>query len=153
MPIKIFFCYAREDNALLNKLKAHLGPLQRQGLIEIWHDHEISAGTEWGQEITRRLDSAQIILLLISPDFIKSDYCYGIEMKRALERHKRDEAKVISVLLRPVFWHGGPPGELQALPTLPTDGRPVTSADWHDLDTALQDVTLGIHKVVEQLTS
>ncbi len=87
MPVKIFFCYAHKDEALLKKLKAHLRPLQRQGLIDVWYDREISAGTEWEHEISQHLDEAQIILLLVSPDFMNSDYCYGTEMKRAMERH------------------------------------------------------------------
>src|SRR5260221_6405613 len=150
MPITIFFCNAREDEALLNKLKTHLRPLQRQGLIDVWYDRNISAGTEWEQEINQHLNSAQIVLLLVSPDFMDSDYCYSIEMKRALERHARGEARVIPVILRYVDWHGEPLGKLQALPT---DGKPVRGPDWYDLDRALYDVTAGIRKVVEQLTA
>ena len=82
MPVKIFFCYAHEDEQLLKKLKSHLIPLQRQGLIDVWHDRDISAGTDWGQRIKEQLNDAQIILLLVSPDFMVSDYCYGIEMQR-----------------------------------------------------------------------
>ena len=148
MPVNIFFCYAREDEILLNKLKSHLRPLQRQGLINVWHDRNISAGTEWEQAINEHLNAAQIVLLLVSPDFMDSDYCYSIEMARALERHGRGEAKVVPIILRPVYWQGEPLGKLQALPT---DGKPVTSATWHDLDSALYDVTTGIHKVVTQL--
>lgn len=150
MPVTIFFCYAREDEALLTKLKAHLRPLQRQGLIDVWHDRDISAGTAWEQEINRHLNTAQIILLLVSPDFMNSDYCYGIEMKRALERHKRGEARVIPIILRPTYWNGGPLGTLQALPK---DGRPVTSSFWDDQDAAFYNVTEGIFKVVKQLAA
>jgi hypothetical protein len=150
MPVTIFFCYAREDETLLNKLKSHLRPLQRQGLIDVWYDRDISAGTEWEQEIKQHLNSAQIVLLLVSPDFMDSDYCYSIEMKRALERHARGDAKVIPIILRHVDWHGEPLGKLQALPT---DGKPVKGPDWYDLDSALYDVTAGIRKVVEQLTA
>src|SRR5262249_50735632 len=102
MPITIFFCYAREDEALLNKLKALLRPLQRQSIIDVWYDRDISAGTEWEQEIDRYLNAARIILLLVSPDFMNSDYCYSIEMKRAVERHERKEARVIPVILHHV---------------------------------------------------
>jgi TIR domain len=97
MSINILFCYAREDELFLNQLKAHLKPLQRRGLIEVWHDRDISAGMEWEREISQHLNTAQIILLLISPDFMNSDYCYGVEMKRALERHERKEAQVIPI--------------------------------------------------------
>ena len=94
MVVKIFFCYAHEDERLLNKLKSHLSPLRRQGLIEIWHDRDIRAGLEWEKEINKHLNVADIILLLISPDFMDSDYCYGKEMQRALERDQRGEARL-----------------------------------------------------------
>ena len=150
MPVKIFFCYAREDEPLLNKLKTHLRPLQREGLIEVWYDRDISAGTEWETEIKERLNAAQIVLLLVSPDFMDSDYCYSIEMKKALERRARGEAEVIPVILRHVYWHGEPLGRLQALPK---DGKPVTDPDWYNLDRAFYDVATGIRIVVEKLTS
>src|SRR5947209_9429655 len=104
MPINIFICYARKDEILLNKLKAHLMSLHLAGLIDIWHDREISAGTEWQREIDQQLNSAQIILLLVSPDFMSSPYCYSVEMKRALERQEQREARVIPVILRPLYW-------------------------------------------------
>src|SRR6266480_4157652 len=147
MPVKIFFCYAHEDEQLLNKLKNHLFPLKRTGLIDIWHDRDISAGTDWEQQIKSQLNQAQIILLLVSPDFMVSDYCYGIEMQRALERHDLGEARVIPIILRHVYWQGML-GRLQALPT---DARPIKS--WPDLDEALYNVTEGIRKVIEEITS
>jgi WD40 repeat protein len=150
MPVKIFFCYAHEDEALLNKLKTHLRPLQRQGLIDVWHDSDISAGTEWQQEISKHLNEAQIILLLVSSDFVSSDYAYGIEMVRAIERHERGEARVIPIILRPVYWQKAPFGKLQALPK---DANPVTSPSWHDQDEAFLSVTEGIRKAVEELSS
>src|SRR6266699_3887103 len=146
MGVKIFFCYAREDEPLLNDLKAHLRPLQYQGLIDVWHDREISAGAEWEQEIHKHLNEAQIILLLISPAFMNSDYCYGIEMKKAVERHNQHEAQVIPIILRHVYWQAVL-GNLQALPT---DARPVKS--WPDQDEAFYRVTEGIRKAVELLT-
>ncbi len=145
MAVKIFFCYAREDEPLLEKLKIQLSPLKREGLIDIWYDRDISAGAEWEQEIREHLTTAQIILLLISPDFIASDYCYGIEMTRALERHQRGQARVIPIILRPVHWRGML-GNLQALPT---DGKPVKS--WSDLDEAFYNVAEGIRIVIERL--
>jgi hypothetical protein len=145
MSVSIFFCYAHEDEALLKKLKAHLIPLQRQRVIDLWHDRDISAGTEWEQEISHHLNAAQIILLLVSPDFMASDYCYGIEMKRALERHQRGEARVIPIILRHVYWQG----ILGTLQALPTDAKTVKS--WLDPDEAFFEVTEGIRKVVEGL--
>ena len=148
MPVTIFCCYAHEDEQLLNKLKTHLKPMQRQGLIDVWHDRDISAGMEWEREIDTHLNTAQIILLLVSPDFINSDYCYCIEMKRAIERHTRYEARVIPIILRPVYWQGVPFGKLQALPK---DAKPVT--DWRNREKALFNVAEGIRKVVEEQLS
>jgi len=144
-PKQIFFCYAHEDEPLLNELKKHLQPLQRQKLISTWHDRDISAGTEWEQKINQHLDTAEIILLLVSPDFMASDYCYDIEMKRAIERHERGEAKVIPIILRPVYWQGAPFGRLQALPK---DAKAVMSSDWHNQDEAFFDVADSIRKVI-----
>src|SRR5205085_12062076 len=93
--------------------------------------------------ISQQLNTAHIILLLISPDFMNSDYCYGIEMKRALERHENGDAYVVPIILRYVYWQGEPLGKLQALPT---DAKPVKS--WPDQDEALYNVTEGIRKVV-----
>ncbi len=150
MPVKIFFCYAHKDERLLNKLKAHLRPLQRQGLIDVWHDRDISAGTEWERVIGEQLNAADIILLLISPDFMNSDYCYSFEMKRAIERHESGHAYVIPIILRSVYWKDAPFSKLQALPK---DARPVTGRGWHNIDEALADVAHGIQKVVEEIPS
>jgi tetratricopeptide (TPR) repeat protein len=147
MPVKIFFCYAHEDEALLNQLKRHLIPLQRQGLIDVWYDRDINAGTEWEQEIKEHLNTAQIILLLVSPDFMASDYCYGVEMRRALERHEQKEARVIPVILRPVYWQIPTLHKLQALPS---DAKPVVSSSWHYQDEAFFNVTEGIRVVVDE---
>lgn len=148
MPVKIFFCYAHEDETLVNKLKTHLKLLQRQGLIDVWHDRDISAGMEWEREINTHLNTAQIILLLVSPDFINSDYCYCIEMKHAIERHIRFEARVIPIILRHVYWQGAPFGKLQALPK---DAKPVT--DWRNREKAVFNVAEGIRKAVEEQLS
>ncbi len=148
MSVKIFFCYAHEDESLLLKLKIHLSPLQREGLIWLWHDRDISAGEEWDKEIDKHLNTAQIILLLVSPDFMNSEYCFGIEMKRAIERHKNDEARVIPIILRPAAWEGVL-GNLQALPK---DGRPVKSRHWHNMDEAFSDITQGIRRTINALS-
>ncbi len=147
MAVKIFFCYAHEDEALLKRLKTHLRPLQREGLIDIWCDRDISPGADWEREITQELNTAQIIILLVSPDFMESDYCYSIEMRQAMERHERGETHVLPVILRPVYWQGTL-GKLQALPT---DARPVTDPDWHNLDRAFFDIAESIRKITGDL--
>lgn len=147
MAIKIFCCYAHEDEALLNKLRAQLRPLEREGLIELWHDRDISAGTEWEREIDTCLNTAGIILLLVSPDFMNSDYCYSIEMKRALEGHERGKACVIPIILRPIDLKGAPFEKLQVLPT---NAKAITS--WRNRDKAFLDVEEGIRKDIQQMT-
>ena len=152
--IEVFCCYAHEDERLLDELKKHISPLQRRQSINVWHDRDISAGTEWKQKIARRLDEAHIILLLISPDFIHSEYCYSTEMKRALERHERGEARVIPVILRPIDgWERIPPGNIQLgeLQALPKNAKPVTR--WKNHDEAWKDVTEGIGRVANELAN
>ncbi len=143
----IFISYSREDEAFCRELENHLQTMKRQQLIEVWHDRNISAGTNWVQQINEYLNTADIILLLISPDFLASDYCYSVEMQRALERHKAKTAQVIPIILRPVKWEGTPFGILQALPT---DGKPVT--EWSTRDNAFRDVAEGIERVIRQMT-
>lgn len=147
--VKIFFCYAHEDAALLDQLKQHLKPLQRQGIFDMWYDQDISAGTEWKREIDKHLNAADIILLLISPDFISSEYCYSVEMKRALERHEQREARVVPIILRHIHWEVQPLYRLQALPK---DALPVISSAWHDPDAAFYDVVEGILKVFAEIS-
>ena len=149
MPVTIFFCYAHEDEHLLNKLKAQLRPLQRRNVIDVWYDRNISAGTEWEHDIDQHLNSAQIILLLVSPDFMNSDYCYGIEMQRALERHERKEAVVIPIILRHVYWQE----EFGKLQVLPTDAKPVIDRHWHSIDEAFLDIVDGIRKVIAKIAA
>jgi TIR domain len=147
-PVEIFCCYARQDKSHLDRLKKHLVPLQRQGLITIWNDADISPGTDWKKEIKKHLNTAQIILLLVSPDFMASDYCYSVEMKRAMERHEWDEARVIPIILRPIDWEWAPFGKLQALPA---NAHRIRSDYWRTIDHALYDVVKGIRKVIEEL--
>jgi TIR domain len=145
-PVSIFISYAHKDEPLRKQLETHLSLLQRQGLVSTWQDRRITAGTDWAQEIDEHLKSAAMILLLISADFLASDYCYGIEMQCALDRNKAGQARVIPVLLRAVDWKGAP---FQHLQGLPTDARPVTT--WPDRDAAWADVAAGIRRVIEEL--
>lgn len=144
--IKIFFSYAHEDEPLRDELEKQLSLLKRMGQVEEWHDRRIVAGADWATVIDERLNSAHIILLLVSADFIASDYCYGVELKRALERHEAGEARVIPVLLRAVDWAAAPFNKLQALPT---GARPVTS--WANRDEAFTDIVKGIRAALAEL--
>ena len=144
--IEIFLCYARKDERLLKELESHLGALQRQNYFDFWHDREIMPGKERALEIDKHLSTAKIILLLVSHHFMNSDYCYLDQMKPALERHERGEARVIPVILRPVYWQNAPFSKLQALPT---NGKPITK--WQNRDEAFFDVAEGIRKTIDEL--
>ena len=147
--IEVFFSYAHEDEPLREKLVKALAVLKRQGVIRDWHDRQITAGTELNGAIDEHLNSAGVILLLVSPDFIASDYCYDTEMTRALERHDRGEARVIPVILRPTEgWQGAatPFGKLLAVPT---DGKAVTL--WPNQDEAFADIARQIRRAVKEL--
>lgn len=141
----LFFSYATQDRALRDKLEEHLSNLKYRGLITTWHEREITAGKEVKQQIDIHFDKAQIILLLISASFMASDYCYGVEMERALTRQKQGEARVIPILLRPVLFTGAP---FAMFKMLPTNGKPVVN--WRNRDSAFVDIALGIERVIEE---
>jgi TPR repeat protein len=144
-PLKIFYSYAHTDEEFRDGLDNHLRLLQRQGLISAWHDRKIGAGTEWREQIDQHLRSADLVFLLVSADFLASDYCFDIELQCALDRHKAGEAVVIPVIVRPVDWSGAPFAELQALPR---DGKAISS--WSDRDDALMNVARAVRSIVQQ---
>lgn len=141
----VFFSYSHKDEALRDQLETHLALLKNQGLIESWHDRRISAGSEVDESISAAMERANVILLLVSADFMASAYCYSREMKRAMERHEAREARVIPVILRDCDWHTAPFGKLLAAPR---DGKPVTL--WSDIDQAMADVAKQIRRIVEE---
>ncbi|MBV9706862.1 MAG: toll/interleukin-1 receptor domain-containing protein [Chloroflexi bacterium] len=140
---KIFLSYAHQDVPLVEQLKKYLSPLEQDGSIYICDAYDINAGTEQEHETAQNLNSADIILLMVSPEFLDSDYCYSPEMRRAIERHERGEARVIPVILRPVYYQRTPFGRLQ---TLPTNGHPIVASNWKSLDDAFLDVAEGIRR-------
>ena len=146
--LEVFFSYSHKDERLRDNLANHLSQLKHEGLIRDWHDRRISAGTEWDGQISRHLNSAHIILLLVSSDFLASSYCHDVEVKRAMEQHEAGGVRVIPVILRPCDWHSAPFGKLQALPK---DGRAITS--WSNRDTAFTDVAKGIRLAVNELVA
>ena len=131
----LFFSYSHKDEALRDRLETHLAMLKLQGAISTWHDRRITAGDNFGQQIDENLERADVILLLISPDFIASDYCHEVEMQRALARNAEGAARVIPVILRPCDWMHPPLSNLLAAPT---DGKPIVK--WPNEDEAFVDV-------------
>jgi hypothetical protein len=148
VPVKVLLSYAHRDERLRVELDKHLSALRRSPLIDVWHDQKIIPGSDFNHEIFQHLESADLVLLLISPDFVDSDYCYQREMRSALRRHAKGQARVIPIILRPVDWLRTPIGRLLALPR---DGKPVTS--WHRRDEALLDVAKGVRIAVEEIGS
>lgn len=125
----LVFSYSHADEALRNELEKHLSPLKRMGRISTWHDRCIIPGEVFEHKIDQYFSEADIVLLLISSDFIASDYCYQVEMENAMERHRRGEAIVIPVILRECAWHQLPFGKILAATV---DGKPITKFASHD---------------------
>ncbi len=149
MSLSVFISYAHEDEALLRELENHLAMLRNQGIITTWNDRNISAGTEWEREIDMYLNSAQLILLLISANFLASPYCYSIELKRAIERHNAGEVRVIPIILRSADWKNAPFGKLQALPR---SGKPIVGQGGRSgRDRAFLEVIFGIREAIETM--
>lgn len=144
--VELFYSYAHEDETFRKKLEKHLSVLKNQGVIREWHDRKIVAGSDWEEQIDGHLNSSRIILLLVSSDFLASNYITSVEVTRAMERHEAGEARVVPVILRPCLWDGTPFAKLQGLPK---DGKPVT--EWSNRENAFSDIARGIRSVVEEL--
>ena len=147
MPFSVFISYSHRDRELRQELETHLSNLKRQNVITSWFDGDISPGTEWESQIIEHLNTDQILLLLISADFLASDFCYSIEMTQAIARHDADQARVLPIILRPCDWRGAPFAKLQVLPA---DGKAVTR--WPTHDEAFEDIVQGIRQAIEDLT-
>ena len=109
--IRIFVSYSHKDENLRQELETHLSGLRNERIVSVWDDRRIESGEEIEKEIDRHLEEADIVLLLVSPDFLASSYCYDREMRRAMERHEQRDARVVPVILRPCDWHGAPFGK------------------------------------------
>ena len=144
--ISLFYSYSHVDEALRDELEKHLKLLQRQHVIDTWHDRKIISGTEWDKVINKNLDTADIILLLISSDFLASDYCWDIEIQRAMQRHEEKSAVVIPVLLRPCDTSNA---DFMKLQGLPKNFKPVIT--WTNLDEAFTDIAKGIRAAAEEI--
>lgn len=142
----LFFSYAHEDESLRDLLEVHLTSLKREGILTTWHDRRIIAGQPLDNAISTNLENADIILLLISPYFIASDYCFDIEMKRAIEKHNEGNAFVIPVILEPCNWHSMPFGNLMAVPK---DGKAVSK--YPNIHDAFLEITLAVKDAASKL--
>jgi TIR domain len=142
-PITIFCSYTRADESYKNALKTALAVPIRNGEISLWHDRLIEPGEEWDDEIKAQLNSADIILLMVSADFFASDYCQRVEVQTALDRHRDGTARVIPIICRKVLWNRS---GLEILQALPTDAKPIKS--WTDSDEAYFNIAQGLQRVI-----
>ena len=126
-PRKLFYSYSHKDESLRDELDAHLTLLKREGFISDWHDRKIRAGDDWGRAISDNLNSADVILFLVSPHFLASTYCRDVEVARAMERHHNGEATVVPIILKPCVWMTK---DFAKLEPLPKTGRPIS--EWPD---------------------
>jgi hypothetical protein len=144
MAIRLFCSYSHKDEHWKNRLETHFAPLKHSNLIEFWHDQKIPPGDTWQAEIDQNINTADIIVLLISADFLASDYCFNYELKIALERRCVSKTLVIPIILRPCDWKSTPIGALQALPK---DGKPVS--EYPDEDQAFNEITTKFRQIIE----
>jgi TIR domain len=145
-PLQVFISYSHADKKYLEDLQKHLSILKRLKVIDSWIDQEIKAGDHWDKKISEKMDSANIFLLLVSSDFISSNYCYDVELDVALDRDARKEARVIPVILRNCLWKESRLGHLQALPP---EGKPISA--WDDVDSAMTAVAKGILDIATEI--
>lgn len=144
--IRIFFSYSHQDEVMRNELEVHLAVLKREGTVDTWYDRRITAGNDFAGVIDENIEVANIILLLVSPYFLASDYCHDIELKRALEKHQEGSARIIPIILDPCDWLHTP---LKDLLAVPQDGKPVSKyPNKHD---AFFEVVNQIRKVVQEM--
>ena len=141
---KVFLSYAHADEAFKNELVKHLAPLRRRGAISVWHDRRLVPGAPLDATISAELEAADLVLMLISVDFVDSDYCWDKEMTRALERHEAGEARAISILCRPCRFKDLP---FARFVMTPTDAKPIST--WTDRDAAWVDVVAAIERAIE----
>jgi hypothetical protein len=153
--IQVFCSYSHKDKALLEELRAHLSPLERAEVIEVWTDGLIEAGQEWEEEIYAKLEAADVVLLLVSAYFVASDFCYSKELKRALDRARQEQTRVIPIRVRPVALGGTP---LEGIQALPPEAKPITSygdphEGWAEVSEHLREIVVALQERQAQIPS
>lgn len=143
MAPTIFISHADTDATQCTQLENHLTSMSRAGLIRVWHRRMVPPGEDTGAATRKELDAAEIILLLVSPEFVSTESC-NVEVNRAMARHDAGEARVVPILLRSVDVRGMP---FASLSFLPKDRRPIGRAA--DPDEAWEQVTAAIRSIIE----
>jgi len=143
--MRAFISYSHHDADALKRLHVHLSSLRREGRIEEWFDREILAGDVIDAEISKELEAADLFLLLVSPDFIASDYCVEREMQLALQRHEAGEARVVPIIVEPCDWMSMQ--SLRRLKALPEDAVPIS--DWANANTAYLNIVQELRRITD----
>ena len=142
--MKIFFSYSHKDEAVLERLRTHLAPLRREGRLDEWFDRDIQAGGDIDAEITENLETADLFVLLISPDFLDSEYCVEKEMNRANQRRLNGDAEIVPIILEPCDWQNT---FLKDLKVLPKDGQPISK--WKNKNDAYLDIVQNLRQILD----
>lgn len=143
---RVFVSYARVDEQYRHRLAVHLAPLVRDGLIDVWCDQAVAAGSDWERDIRHQLATADIVILLVTPDFVASSYCFEVELPEVLRRNEQEGLRVLPVLVKSVDLANLPIGKFQSLPT---DLRPISA--WRDADEAWLQVARGVRATAEDI--
>jgi len=144
-PISIFLSYAKEDKPFKDKLLKHLSSMIRRNQIDIWDDEQIAGGQNWKEEIESKLRTAQVAILLVSADFLASDFINDFEIPILLERGKKGEVSIVPMLIRPVYFQGS---ELSDFKGLPKSGKPISN--WQNEDEAWISVVGDLVEIIEK---
>ncbi len=147
-PLRLFISYARKDVEYKDEFLLHLKPLVRKGVIKSWHDGDIVASEEWADEIKKNLETSDVLIFLISPAFMASDYINVNEIGKAIERHQKKEVTIVPIWIKPV---ADTDEFLDKFQSLPKDRKPVSQ--WSDHDDAWVDVVTRLKKLFERKTN
>ncbi len=142
--INVFCSYATKDRSFYEQLATHLSIMSREKIINQWYAREIEAGYDWREMVSKELEEASIILILVSSDYLASDYAYSQEMDYGLKKHEKGESRVIPIIVRPVDWSSVPFSRLQALPR---NAKPIST--WENTDEAFVDIVSSIRRIIE----
>ncbi len=145
-PTHVFYSYSHHDEPLMAELDGQLSGMRSEGRIKTFWDRNIGPGREWHSEITEELQDADVILFLVSDDFLASRYCQQVELPAAIEMHNQSLVRAVPIILRPCEWQGTPLGRLQAIPR---NGRPVT--EWVDRNEAWVEIIRGIQTAIDEV--
>ncbi|MGH3449661.1 MAG: TIR domain-containing protein [Haloechinothrix sp.] len=147
-PLKLFLSYAHEDRDLVTELRKHLAPLRHEQIVADWYDREVMAGQDWDREIRAQLESSDLVIVVVSADFVASDYAYGRELALALRLHDQGRLRLLPVIGRNCKWQNLPLARLQVLPE---GAVPISS--WDQRDDALVSVVVGVERVAREILS